>query len=86
MGKIPEYCYNMGCYSRKYWCAKRLAGSGCCYNNPGVTPKTWDDCPFGKLHKHYKVDVAAEKAKLDKARKISREITEWAKYSRVQPY
>ncbi|MEE9117029.1 MAG: hypothetical protein V3U02_00360 [Calditrichia bacterium] len=69
---MDKFCYEdtaLGCFSRKYYCLKRLARSGCCYQHTNP-PKTWKNCPFGKLHKHYTVDVEAEKAKLAKAKSI----------------
>jgi hypothetical protein len=83
MSKIPQYCYesaNLGCFSRKPLCSSRKS---CCYNNPGVVSKTWDNCPFGKLHKHYKVDIEDEKAKLDKAKKIKEDIVVYLKSKNV---
>lgn len=67
---MDNCCYEDIYQDRKYWCEKRLAGSGCCYNNPGVERKTWENCPFGKLHKHYQVDLKAEADRLFRARAI----------------
>lgn len=69
---MDKYCYEdtcLGGFSQKYFCDERLAGVGCCYQRTDP-PKTWENCPFGKLHKHYQVDLEAEHAKLAKAKII----------------
>jgi hypothetical protein len=51
----------------------------------------WSSCAKGRLSKNFrKKDLEnlnpEEQAKLKKARRISKEIVEWAKNSKVQPY